>query len=94
MPGVRAGVSKAPDQRALRHVIPENRLRLYDMREIIETLADKDSVLEIREKFGSEDAFDTFVRTELLEVFIESKAQFQGRMYEVAAQSLDLLFGD
>ncbi len=43
---------EAADQRPLRHVIPENRLRLYDMREIIHTLADKDSVLEIREKFG------------------------------------------
>ncbi len=43
---------EAPDQRPLRHVIPENRLRLYDMREIIETVADKDSVLEIREQFG------------------------------------------
>jgi acetyl/propionyl-CoA carboxylase alpha subunit/acetyl-CoA carboxylase carboxyltransferase component len=43
---------EAPDQRLLRHVIPENRLRLYDMREIIHTLADKDSVLELREKFG------------------------------------------
>ncbi|MFQ5380318.1 MAG: carboxyl transferase domain-containing protein, partial [Dehalococcoidia bacterium] len=40
------------DQRSLRHVVPENRLRLYDMREIIHTLADRDSVLEIREKFG------------------------------------------
>jgi len=43
---------EAPDQRQLRHIIPENRLRLYDMREIIHTLADNDSVLEIREKFG------------------------------------------
>ena len=41
---------EAPDQLSLRHVIPENRLRLYDMREVIETLADVDSVLEIREK--------------------------------------------
>ena len=40
------------DQRRLRHAVPENRLRLYNMREIIETIADKDSVLEIREKFG------------------------------------------
>lgn len=40
------------DQRNLRHIVPENRLRLYDMREVIDTLADKDSVLEIREKFG------------------------------------------
>ena len=42
----------APDQRGLRHVIPENRLRLYDMRQIIETIADEGSVLEIRPKFG------------------------------------------
>lgn len=43
---------EAPDQRRLRHIVPENRLRLYNMRDIIETIADKDSVLEIREKFG------------------------------------------
>lgn len=43
---------EAPDQRPLRHVIPENRLRLYDMREIIATIADVGSILEIREKFG------------------------------------------
>ena len=43
---------EARDQRTLRHTVPENRLRLYDMREIIETVADVDSVLEIREKFG------------------------------------------
>lgn len=43
---------EAADQRKLRHVVPENRLRLYDMREIISTIADEDSVLEIREGFG------------------------------------------
>ncbi|WP_416897486.1 MAG: carboxyl transferase domain-containing protein [Minwuia sp.] len=43
---------EAPDQRPLRHVIPENRVRLYDMRDVLHGLADKDSVLEIREKFG------------------------------------------
>jgi acetyl-CoA carboxylase carboxyltransferase component/acetyl/propionyl-CoA carboxylase alpha subunit len=42
----------APDQRRLRHVVPENRLRLYSMCDIIETIADTGSVLEIREKFG------------------------------------------
>ena len=42
----------APDQRRLRHIVPENRLRLYDMREIIDTIADEGSVLEIREQFG------------------------------------------
>jgi acetyl-CoA carboxylase carboxyltransferase component len=43
---------EAPDQRRMRHLVPENRLRLYDVRQIIETLADKDSVLEIRKDFG------------------------------------------
>jgi|TARA_B110001469_G_scaffold23426_1_gene24154 acetyl/propionyl-CoA carboxylase alpha subunit/acetyl-CoA carboxylase carboxyltransferase component len=43
---------EAPEQINLRHVIPENRLRLYDMRDIISTIADIGSVLEIREKFG------------------------------------------
>ena len=40
------------EQLILRHIIPENRLRLYDMRKVIEVLADEHSVLEIREKFG------------------------------------------
>ncbi|MEE8422603.1 MAG: carboxyl transferase domain-containing protein [Dehalococcoidia bacterium] len=43
---------EAPDQRKLRHIIPENRVRMYDMREIIDTITDKDSVLEIRKEFG------------------------------------------
>ena len=43
---------EAPDQRALRHVVPESRTRMYDMRELIATLCDKDSVLEIRPNFG------------------------------------------
>ncbi|MFL5280749.1 MAG: carboxyl transferase domain-containing protein [Rhodopila sp.] len=54
---------EAPDQRRLRHAIPENRLRLYNMREIIETIADKDSVLEIREKFGI-GVITAFIRVE------------------------------
>jgi acetyl-CoA carboxylase carboxyltransferase component len=41
------------DQRWLRRAIPENRLRVYDVREVIETLADTDSVLEIRKDFGA-----------------------------------------
>ncbi|HEV2610187.1 MAG TPA: carboxyl transferase domain-containing protein [Noviherbaspirillum sp.] len=40
------------DQRELRHLIPENRLRSYDIRGVIETLADKGSVLELRRQFG------------------------------------------
>ncbi len=40
------------DQRILRGLIPENRLRIYDVREVISTLADEDSVLELRRGFG------------------------------------------
>ena len=54
---------EANDQRPLRHVVPENRLRLYDMREIIRTIADRDSVLEIREKFGV-GVITAFIRVE------------------------------
>ncbi|MBA4181061.1 MAG: carbamoyl-phosphate synthase large subunit [Anaerolinea sp.] len=54
---------EANDQRRLRHVVPENRLRLYDMREVIETIADRDSVLEIREKFGI-GVITAFIRVE------------------------------
>ena len=39
---------EAHDQRLLRHVIPENRLRSFDVREVIRLLADKDSVVEMR----------------------------------------------
>jgi acetyl/propionyl-CoA carboxylase alpha subunit len=40
------------DQRVLRQLIPENRLRVYDIRTVIENLADCDSVLELRRRFG------------------------------------------
>ncbi len=40
------------DQRKLRHLVPENRVRAYEVREIIDTLFDSDSVLEIRKDFG------------------------------------------
>jgi acetyl/propionyl-CoA carboxylase alpha subunit len=40
------------DQRRLRHLIPENRLRVYDIRQVIETLADSGSVLELRRQFA------------------------------------------
>ena len=43
---------EAPEQRTMRHIVPENRKRMYDMRDIIDTLADVDSVLEIRKDFG------------------------------------------
>jgi acetyl-CoA carboxylase carboxyltransferase component len=41
------------DQRLLRRAIPENRVRVYDIRQLIETLADTGSMLELRPKFGT-----------------------------------------
>ena len=40
------------DQRLLRHVVPENRLRIYEVRNAINLMADTDSVLELRRDFG------------------------------------------
>jgi acetyl-CoA carboxylase carboxyltransferase component len=47
----------------MRHIIPENRVRTYDMKEIIRTLADEDSMLEIREDFGI-GVITAFIRVE------------------------------
>ena len=41
------------DQRLLRTIVPENRLRVYDVRAVIDTLADTGSVLELRRGFGA-----------------------------------------
>jgi acetyl/propionyl-CoA carboxylase alpha subunit/acetyl-CoA carboxylase carboxyltransferase component len=43
---------RCADQRRLRSLIPENHRRAYDMRRLIETLADEGSVLELRPRFG------------------------------------------
>ncbi|MCO5120130.1 MAG: carbamoyl-phosphate synthase large subunit [Burkholderiaceae bacterium] len=43
---------RCADQRLLRHAIPENRLRVYDIRKLIDMLADEDSVLELRRDYG------------------------------------------
>ena len=40
------------DQRLLRSAIPENRLRSYDVRNVINLMFDTDSVLELRPRFG------------------------------------------
>jgi acetyl-CoA carboxylase carboxyltransferase component len=40
------------DPALLRDVIPENRLRVYDVRDVIALLADTESVLELRPHFG------------------------------------------
>ena len=54
---------QANDQRPLRHVVPENRLRVYDIRELIDILADRDSVLELRPGFGTA-MVTSFIRIE------------------------------
>jgi len=41
------------DQRTLREAVPENRLRAYEVRRVLETLADTGSVLELRRGFGA-----------------------------------------
>jgi acetyl/propionyl-CoA carboxylase alpha subunit/acetyl-CoA carboxylase carboxyltransferase component len=41
------------DQRLLRRAIPENRLRVYDVRQVIDLIADTGSVLELRRGFGA-----------------------------------------
>ena len=43
---------RCADQRLLRRAIPENRLRVYDVRTVIDTLCDQGSVLELRRAFG------------------------------------------
>jgi acetyl-CoA carboxylase carboxyltransferase component len=43
---------EAADQHSLRDVIPENRRRVYDVRKVINTLADIDSFLELRPLYG------------------------------------------
>jgi acetyl-CoA carboxylase carboxyltransferase component len=43
----------APDQRLLRHLIPVQRKRAYEVRRVLEALCDEDSVLELRDGFGA-----------------------------------------
>ncbi|HEY4996984.1 MAG TPA: carboxyl transferase domain-containing protein [Solirubrobacteraceae bacterium] len=42
-----------PEQTLLRGLIPEQRKRVYDVRRIVRTLFDEDSVLELRDGFGA-----------------------------------------
>jgi acetyl-CoA carboxylase carboxyltransferase component len=50
--GAPAGDWSCDDQAALRGLVPENRRRVYDVRAVIQALADTDSVLELRRGFG------------------------------------------
>ena len=43
---------EAPDSRRARHVVPENRLRAYDVHHAIESVVDVGSVLELRADYG------------------------------------------
>ena len=47
-----AAVGLAPDPLALRHLVPENRLRVYDTRAAMTGVVDSGSLLPIREGFG------------------------------------------
>jgi acetyl-CoA carboxylase carboxyltransferase component len=49
--GPLAGYSAA-GQEGLRELVPESRRRLYEMREVLRTVADTDTVLELRSAFG------------------------------------------
>jgi acetyl/propionyl-CoA carboxylase alpha subunit/acetyl-CoA carboxylase carboxyltransferase component len=46
------GAAEHAEQRVLRHLIPENRVRSYNVRPVIEALCDTGSVLELRAGFG------------------------------------------
>ncbi len=53
--GIGAGAGDKPahaDQLVLRHLVPENRVRAYDIRPVIDALFDTGSVLELRPEFG------------------------------------------
>ena len=68
-----------PDQRLLRTLIPENRLRVYDVRQVIHTLADTDSVLELRAGFSPG--------------MITALARFEGRPVGIVANNPQYLAG-
>lgn len=59
----RMPVWEAEDQRVLRHVVPENRLRTYDIRAAIRGMADIGSYLELRRDFG-DGMVTAFIRVE------------------------------
>lgn len=67
------------DQRLLRHVIPENRRRSYDVRRVIDLLADSGSVLELRQGYGAG--------------IVTALARFEGRPVGVVANNAAHLGG-
>jgi acetyl-CoA carboxylase carboxyltransferase component len=59
----RLGSWSAHDQLPLRHIVPENRRSVYDIRTVIETLADVDTVLELRPRWATS-MITAFIRVE------------------------------
>ncbi|MEC8099146.1 MAG: carboxyl transferase domain-containing protein, partial [Pseudomonadota bacterium] len=59
----RVSAHECADQRLLRHVIPEDRKRAYNMREAIGLIADTGSVLEMRAGYGA-GMITAFIRVE------------------------------
>ena len=49
----REPTAQKTDQRTLRHMVPEDRLRAYDIRPVIDTIADDGSAIELRRGFGA-----------------------------------------
>jgi acetyl-CoA carboxylase carboxyltransferase component len=68
-----------PDPRLLRHAVPESRTRAYDVRRVLDGLADVDTVVELRPAFG------TSMVTALIRV--------EGRPYGVVANDPSRLGG-
>jgi len=71
--------AEAADQRSLRHAVPPNRNAAYDVRMIIQTLADVDSVLELRRDFGIG--------------IVTALARIEGRAVGIAASNVHHLGG-
>ena len=68
-----------PDQRRMRRIVPENRLRVYDVRQVIEVLSDDGQVLELRPSFG--------------QTMITSLIRVEGRAVGVIANNPAMLGG-
>ncbi|MFK8019755.1 MAG: carboxyl transferase domain-containing protein [Pseudomonadales bacterium] len=69
----------AVDQRNLRHVVPENRSRAFDMRRIIEMLCDENSVLELKPDYA--------------QGYITSLARVEGETIAILANNNQVLSG-
>jgi len=68
-----------PDARLLRHAVPESRTRAYDVRRVLEGLADVGTVLEVRREFG--------------ESMVTALIRVEGRPYGVIANDPSRLGG-